>query len=66
MIAVSTVIERMQAILDAEGSTRYTFDRDYKPAINYAIEYYCSVFNSAFGNNKLTEENLRELKIKHS
>lgn len=61
MIAVSTVIERMVAALDAEGSDRYNFDRDFKPAINYAIEYYTSVFNSAFGQNKLSEENLREL-----
>jgi len=61
MIAVSTVIDRMAAVLDAEGSGRYQFDRDFKPAINYSIEYYTAVFNSAFGENKLSEENLREL-----
>lgn len=61
MIVASTLIERMVAALDAEGSDRYQFDRDFKPAINYAIEYYVSIFNAAFGEKKLSEENLREL-----
>jgi len=61
MIAVTNIIERVIAALDAEGSDRYSFSRDFQPAINYAIEFYVSVFNSAFGENKLSEENLREL-----
>ena len=61
MIAVSEIVSRINAALDAEGSGRYTFSRDFQPAINYAIEFYVSVFNSAFGDNKLSEENLREL-----
>jgi hypothetical protein len=61
MIVASNLIERMVAALDAEGSDRYKFDRDFKPAINYAIEYYVAVFNAAFGEKKLSEENLREL-----
>ena len=61
MIVASALIERMVAALDAEGSDRYQFTRDFKPAINYAIEYYVTVFNAAFGDKKLSEENLREL-----
>lgn len=61
MIVASELIEKIVAALDAEGSQRYSFDRDYKPAINYAIDYYVSVFNYAFGEKKLSEENLREL-----
>lgn len=61
MIAVNTVVDRILSALDAESSGRYQFDRDLKPAINYAIEFYVSVFNSAFGDDKLSEENLREL-----
>jgi len=61
MIAVNTVVSRLNAALDAEGSGRYQFDRDFVPAINYSIEFWVSVFNSAFGDNKLSEENLREL-----
>ena len=61
MIVASDLITSMVSVLDAEGSNRYTFDRDYRPAINYAIKYYASVFNFAFGQKKLSEENLREL-----
>jgi len=61
MIVASALIERMIAALDAEGSDRYQFERDFRPAINYAIEYYVSIFNAAFGEKKLSEENLREL-----
>jgi hypothetical protein len=61
MIVASDLITSMVSVLDAEGSNRYTFDRDYRPAINYAIRYYASVFNFAFGQKKLSEENLREL-----
>ena len=61
MIIASELITGLVAALDAEGSQRYSFDRDYKPAINYAIDYYVSAFNFAFGMKKLSEENLREL-----
>lgn len=61
MIVASDIITQMEANLDAEGSGRYSFLRDYKPAINYAIQFYVSVFNFAFGRKKLSEENLREL-----
>jgi len=61
MIAVQTIVDRMKFVLDAEGSERYTFDQDLKPAINSSIEWLQAVFNRAFADKKLTEENLREL-----
>lgn len=61
MIQVSQIIDRAEKALDAEGSDRYKFEQDYRPAINGAIEFLISVFNKAFSDNKLTEENLREL-----
>lgn len=61
MIAVTTLIERMESLLDAEGSDRYLFDNDYRPAINSSIDWLVAVFDAAFSDNKLPEENLREL-----
>lgn len=64
-ILVQTITNRMAAKLDAEQSDRYTFDQDYKFSINEAIEQLVTIFNQAFGENKLTPEALRELvKIK--
>jgi hypothetical protein len=64
-ILVQTIKDRMAAKLDAEGSDRYLFDKDYKFAINEAMEQVITMFNQAFGQNKLTPEALRELiKIK--
>ncbi len=61
MIAVQTVVDRMIFGLDAEGSDRYTFENDFKPAINSSVEWLQAVFNQAFADKKLTEENLRDL-----
>lgn len=61
MISASDLNDKILAALDAEGSDRYDFDRDIVHAINYSIDWMVSVFNMAFGANKLSEENLREL-----
>lgn len=61
MISVQTVVDRMNAALDAENSDRYTFDQDFRPAINSSVEWLQAVFNKAFSEKKLTEENLRDL-----
>lgn len=61
MIAVTEISKRLDSVLDAESSDRYTFDEDYKPAINYAVEWIQSVLNTAYSDSKLTEENLGEL-----
>lgn len=61
MISALELIPKIEAALDAEGSDRYSFERDYKFAINYAVEFWISVMNSLLGDNKLSEENVREL-----
>ena len=61
MISASDLNDKILAALDAEGSDRYDFDRDIVHSINYAIDWMVSLFNAAFGANKLSEENLREL-----
>jgi hypothetical protein len=60
-ISVKTINDRMLANLDAEGSERYLFDQDIKPAINNAMEVLISMFNAAFAENKLSPESLRDL-----
>jgi hypothetical protein len=61
MISVQTVVDRLAFVLDAEDSERYTFENDYKPAINSSVEWLQAVFNKAFADKKLTEEDLKEL-----
>lgn len=61
MIQASTINSRILSRLDAEDSDRYTFEQDIKPAINGSLEILVTMFNQAFGSNKLTPENLREL-----
>lgn len=61
MIPVQTIVDRCNFALDAEGSGRYLFDQDFKPAINSSIEWLVAVFNRVFADKKLSEENLREL-----
>jgi hypothetical protein len=61
MIPVQTIVDRCKFALDAEGSDRYLFDQDFKPAINSSIEWLVAVFNKVFADKKLSEENLREL-----
>lgn len=51
----------MRARLDDEGSQRYLFDQDYKPAIASAIDWLVAAYNYAFANNKLSEESLTDL-----
>lgn len=61
MITVQTIVDRCLFALDAEGSDRYLFEQDFKPAINSSIEWLVAVFNKVFADKKLSEENLREL-----
>lgn len=61
MISVQNLNDAMLSELDAEGSDRYLFDQDIKPAVSRAVDWLVSVFNAAFSNNKLSEENLRDL-----
>jgi hypothetical protein len=61
MIPVQEVVDLMKFELDSEGSDRYLFDLDFKPAINSAIKWLAFVFNRAFEENKFSGENLRDL-----
>jgi hypothetical protein len=60
-ILASDIEKRMRPKLDAEGSDRYLFDQDIKPAINSAIDTIVTMCNMAFADNKLSPEALREL-----
>jgi hypothetical protein len=51
----------MAAALDAEGSDRYLFDEDYKPSIDYAIEWMTTALNDAFSLKKVSAEYLVDL-----
>ena len=61
MISYATIESKLISALDAEGSQRYNFADDYRPAVNYAIDFAVSVFNSVFSQNKKSEEILAEL-----
>lgn len=60
-ILVQEIVNRSNSALDAEGSERYLFDQDFKPAIRFAQEWVVSVLNKAFDVNKISGESLREL-----
>jgi len=52
----------MRAIaIDADGTDYYDDNKDFIPAINYAIDYTLSVMDYAYGQNKISEEVYREL-----
>lgn len=61
MIAVQKIIDKALAYLDATGSQRYTFDLDFKPNLNSALEIVVTMLNEAFGEKKLVPECLRDL-----
>jgi hypothetical protein len=60
-ILVQEIVNRSNAALDAEGSDRYLFDQDFKPAIRYAQEWVVLALNRGFEMNKHSGESLREL-----
>lgn len=61
MIPVQTIVDLMKFELDSEGSDRYLFDIDFKPAINSAIDWLVFVFNRSFENNRFSGEHLTDL-----
>lgn len=60
-IPVQEIVTRALADLDAEGSQRYLFDQDFKPAIKYAQEWLVTALNKIFDTTKHSGESLREL-----
>lgn len=63
MIPVQDIVDRIASMLDAEGSDRYLFDQDYKPAINSAKDWVVAVFKKVFSQKAISEESLRELVV---
>ena len=62
MIPVQDIINIAQSALDDDGnSQRYTFSRDWQPAINYAQNWLVNAFSSIIGDKKFPEENLSDL-----
>jgi len=61
MIQAQEIVTRVLAELDAEGSDRYDWELDFRPAINNTKEWLVAMYNKLFADNKLTEESLREL-----
>lgn len=61
-ISVSNIVNEVKNIgLDAEGSDYYTFDRDFKDAINIAVKWLVAVINAAYGQGKLGEEIFQDI-----
>lgn len=63
MILASDVFNDVRSFLDDDSSGRYTEVNDLVPAINKAVGYLVTVFNSAFEQKKLSPEVLRDLSI---
>lgn len=61
MIAVQTVIDFIESTLESEGSGRWEFEADYKPALNRAIDFTTSLFKQAIAVNAISERTLSEL-----
>ncbi len=60
-IQAQTVIDRCTALLDAEGTDHYKFDKDWKFAINNTQVWLVNLYSKLFGGNKISEESLVEL-----
>lgn len=62
MILVQDIIRIAQSAVDDDGnSDRYTFSRDWQPAIIYASNWLVNAFSSVLGTKKFPEENLSDL-----
>jgi len=60
-ISVQTVQDRCLALLDAEGTDHYKFDKDFIHAINNAQVWLVNLYNRLFGEKRVSEESLTEL-----
>lgn len=61
MILVQDLRDQLLFALDAEGSDHYRDDLDIIPAINAATKWLTTLVNTAYGQNKISEEFFREL-----
>lgn len=60
-ILASDVFTDVKSFLDDDSSGRYDTTLDLVPAINKAVLYLITLFNTAFDAKKITPESLREL-----
>jgi hypothetical protein len=61
MILAQDLRDQLLFALDAEGSDHYRDDLDIIPAINAAMKWLTTLVNTAYGQNKISEEFFREL-----
>lgn len=61
MITASAVFNDVRSFLDDDNSLRYSESADLVPALNKAVLYLTTIFNSAFEQKKLSPEVLSEL-----
>ena len=61
MILASDVVADLEFLVDDENSERYSFDKDYMPAINAAARYIMSAFDQAFERGILSPTIFGEL-----
>lgn len=61
MILVQDLRDQLLFALDAEGSDHYRDDLDIIPAINASTRWLTTLINTAYGQNKISEEFFREL-----
>jgi hypothetical protein len=61
MILASDLVADLKFLVDDENSDRYSFDNDYKPAINLAVRYIMSAFDKAFERGSLSPSVFSEL-----
>lgn len=62
-ISAQTIVNRCNALLDAEGSDHYNFSKDYIHAINNAQVWLVNLYNRLFGEKRVSEESLTELTV---
>lgn len=60
-IPTQTVVTLMNARLDSEGSDRYLFELDHRPAIHSSLNWCVLAVNSLLSDTKSPAEALREL-----
>ena len=61
MILVQEIVDRCNFKLDAEGSQRYEWEEDFRPAINSAVDWIIDIINTTMSDKKFSEEIFREL-----
>lgn len=61
MLSIPNVLAQIRSALDSEGSDYYTWDRDLKPALQYAQDSVAGLISQARAIRKESTESLRDL-----